>query len=90
MLKASADPVLGDAAPSHETEVVRFEEQENLLAAVEGLPARLPEVIECRYFLGLSEAETSRALGVAPGTVKSRSSRALERLRTVVRTPTHD
>ena len=28
MLKASADPVLGDAAPSPETEVVRFEEQE--------------------------------------------------------------
>jgi RNA polymerase sigma-70 factor (ECF subfamily) len=38
-------------------------------------------VIGCRYVLALSEAETAAALGVARGTVKSRLSRALERLR---------
>jgi RNA polymerase sigma-70 factor (ECF subfamily) len=38
-------------------------------------------VIGCRYMLSLSEAETAAALGVARGTVKSRLSRALERLR---------
>jgi RNA polymerase sigma-70 factor (ECF subfamily) len=38
-------------------------------------------VIGCRYLLDLSEAETARVLDVRPGTVKSRLSRALERLR---------
>ena len=37
--------------------------------------------IGCRYFLGLSEEETASALGWRRGTVKSRTSRALERLR---------
>jgi RNA polymerase sigma-70 factor (ECF subfamily) len=38
-------------------------------------------VIAARYLLGLSEAETATALGLRPGTVKSRLSRALGRLR---------
>ena len=37
-----------------------------------------------RFFLALPVAETAEALGVAEGTVKSRLSRALERLRTIV------
>ena len=38
-------------------------------------------MIACRYFLDLSEQETAAALGVRRGTVKSRLSRALDRLR---------
>ena len=38
-------------------------------------------VVAYRYLLELSEAETATALGVRPGTVKSRLSRALARLR---------
>jgi RNA polymerase sigma factor (sigma-70 family) len=38
-------------------------------------------VIACRYFLDLSEEETAAALGWRRGTVKSRLSRALGRLR---------
>ncbi len=38
-------------------------------------------VIACRYFAQLSEAETAVVLGCRPGTVKSRTSRALVRLR---------
>ncbi len=38
-------------------------------------------MIACRFFLDLSEEETAAALGVRKGTVKSRQSRALERLR---------
>jgi RNA polymerase sigma factor (sigma-70 family) len=39
------------------------------------------QAIACRYFLELSEAETAAALDCARGTVKSRVSRALDRLR---------
>ena len=38
----------------------------------------------CRYFLDLSEAETAQVLGWPRGSVKSRLSRALARLRPVL------
>jgi len=37
--------------------------------------------VVCRYFLDLSEAETAQVLGWPLGSVKSRTSRALNRLR---------
>ncbi|MGH2693125.1 MAG: RNA polymerase sigma factor [Actinomycetota bacterium] len=49
---------------------------------MEKLPPADREIIAYRYFLGLSEAETAEALAVPPGTVKSRLSRAMTRLRT--------
>jgi RNA polymerase sigma-70 factor (ECF subfamily) len=48
---------------------------------VEALPEPQRIVISCRYFLELSEDETAEVLGLRRGTVKSRTSRALERLR---------
>ena len=48
-----------------------------LLAAVERLPEEQRLAVTCRYFLELSEAETATALGVRPGTVKSRLARGL-------------
>lgn len=42
-------------------------------------------VVVCRFYIGYSEAETADALGIRPGTVKSRLSRALD----VLRTSTH-
>jgi RNA polymerase sigma-70 factor (ECF subfamily) len=41
-------------------------------------------MLACRYFLELSEAETAGALGCRRGTVKSRTSRALGRLRQIL------
>lgn len=38
------------------------------------------DVVVLRYFVQLTEAQTAAVLGVAPGTVKSRLSRALARL----------
>jgi DNA-directed RNA polymerase specialized sigma24 family protein len=38
-------------------------------------------VIACRFVLDLGEQETAAVLGIAVGTVKSRTARALERLR---------
>jgi RNA polymerase sigma factor (sigma-70 family) len=52
-----------------------------LRAALAGLDDRDRTVIALRYFAGLSEAETAAALDVPAGTVKSRLSRALDRLR---------
>lgn len=52
-----------------------------LRAAIAQLDDRDREVIWLRFFADLSEAETAAALGCRPGTVKSRTSRALDRLR---------
>jgi len=49
--------------------------------ALEGLDAAHREVIELAYFQGLSQREISQQTGVPLGTVKTRTSRALKRLR---------
>ncbi len=71
----------GDAAPSPEAAALADERRRTLLAAVGRLPERDRQVIAARFFLELSEAETASALGCRRGTVKSRVSRALGRLR---------
>jgi RNA polymerase sigma factor (sigma-70 family) len=81
VLRAAAEGRTGDAAPSPDAALVAAERRQELLAAVEGLREEERLVVACRYFLDLSEAETAAALGLRPGTVKSRLSRALERLR---------
>lgn len=48
--------------------------------ALEKLDVRLRAVIVCRFYLDLSTKATAEALGIRPGTVKSRVSRGLERL----------
>jgi RNA polymerase sigma factor (sigma-70 family) len=71
----------GGAVPSPEAALLDSEQREELLAALAGLSDTDRETIACRYFLELSEEETAAALGCPRGTVKSRTSRALERLR---------
>jgi RNA polymerase sigma-70 factor (ECF subfamily) len=58
-----------------------------LLAAVRALPEKDQLVVTCRFFLDLGEEETARVLGWPRGSVKSRTSRALSRLRTQVAEP---
>jgi RNA polymerase sigma-70 factor (ECF subfamily) len=81
-LRAAEDRRPGDAAPSPESAVLAREQQETLLAGINALADADREVIAARYFLELNEAETAEVLGVPRGTVKSRLSRALVRLRT--------
>jgi RNA polymerase sigma-70 factor (ECF subfamily) len=71
----------GGAAPSPEGALLDTERRAALMAGLAGLREEERLVIACRYFLDLSEAETAAALGIRPGTVKSRLSRALDRLR---------
>jgi RNA polymerase sigma factor (sigma-70 family) len=80
-LRVAREAVSGDAAPSPEARVLAAEDRARLLERVEALPEQFRLVIACRYLLGLSEAETAAVAGVPPGTVKSRTARALERLR---------
>ena len=65
-------------------EAVAGERRTRLLAAVNALPDRERQALICRYFLDLSEAETAQVLHWPRGTVKSRTSRALGRLRGLV------
>ena len=80
-LRAAGEAPSGDAAPSPEGALLAAEEREGLLEAVNRLREDDRLVIGCRYFLELSEDETAAALDWRRGTVKSRTSRALARLR---------
>ena len=80
-LRAAAEETSGGAAPSPEAALLGAEERDRFLAALNALREEERLVISCRYLLELSEEETAAALGVRRGTVKSRTSRALARLR---------
>jgi RNA polymerase sigma-70 factor, ECF subfamily len=70
-LRAAHEPVASDEPVDRRA----------LLDALNALPDESQAVLACRYLLGLSEHETAVVLGVRHGTVKSRTSRALDRLR---------
>src|SRR5262249_21393328 len=76
-----------DAAPSAEAEALAAADGSRLAAPLQRLRSDDQLVIAARYFLGLSEAETAVALGVRPGTAKSRLARALARLREQLEQP---
>jgi RNA polymerase sigma-70 factor (ECF subfamily) len=80
-IQVGRDPVSGDAALSPEAVVLTEEVSRQLLALIDNLPERYRSVVVHRFLLDLSEQETAEILRVPAGTVKSRTSRALERLR---------
>jgi RNA polymerase sigma factor (sigma-70 family) len=71
----------GTATGGPAEEVLAAERRARLVAAVGALPDRERQVLVCRYFLDLSEAETAKVLAWPLGSVKSRTARALNRLR---------
>ena len=82
VLRAAEEPPSGGAVPSPEAALLASEQRSQLLEAVNELREEDRLGIACRYFLDLSEEETAAALGWRRGTVKSRLSRSLDRLRT--------
>ena len=73
-----------DRVDGPEDEVLTARRRDELLAAVRALPDRDQLVLSCRYFLELSQSETAQVLGWPVGSVKSRTARAIARLRSAV------
>ncbi|HEX9389444.1 MAG TPA: RNA polymerase sigma factor [Anaerolineales bacterium] len=69
---------------SIEEKSTRHMEASQLWKAVQTLNVPDQQIVYLRYFLDLSVAETAEVLKIAEGTVKSRLSRALERLRGII------
>jgi RNA polymerase sigma factor (sigma-70 family) len=80
-LRLSAAEPGAVAAEGPADQVLAAERRTQLVAAVNALPDRERRVLVCRYFLDLSEAETAHVLERPLGSVKSRTFRALNRLR---------
>ncbi len=74
-----ADPSEGAASAME-----RGELHAAIRAAVEKLPPNQREAVVLRYFGDLSIAEMAAAMGCSQGTAKSRLSRALDRLETIL------
>jgi RNA polymerase sigma factor (sigma-70 family) len=55
-----------------------------LIEAVRALPTRYRAVVVARFFLDWSVDETARVLQIPTGTVKTRTHRALQRLRSAI------
>jgi len=73
-------------------EVTALREDEtpyDVVGALAQLPPRQRAVLVLRFFDDLDVNETARLLGITPGTVKSATSRGLESLRALMRTPVH-
>lgn len=79
VLRAPSEP--DTSADAGVEGVLAAERRAAVAAALARLPARDRVVLACRWFEGMSEREIATTLGVRPGTVKSRLSRAMARLR---------
>jgi RNA polymerase sigma-70 factor (sigma-E family) len=64
--------------------VAATDDRLELIRALGGLPPRQRAVLVLRYFDDLTESEVASTLGCAIGTVKSTTSRALEKMRELV------
>ncbi|MFC7489463.1 MULTISPECIES: RNA polymerase sigma factor [unclassified Knoellia] len=70
--------------PSSETRAVEHDDARRLAAAVRSLPTRQREVVVCRYYLELTEAETAALLDIGLGSVKRHAYRGLARLQNLL------
>ena len=86
-LRSAQDRPSDGAAPSPEVAVLDAEQRAELLAAIERLGDEDRRIIALRWFADLSERDIAAVLDVPAGTVKSRLSRAMARLRGVMRGP---
>ena len=95
--RTSADDTLDELVPvagfgpqarlaeSAEASMLLSEEQRAVAGALRKLPQRQREAVVLRYYLDLSEEETAQVMGVARGTVKSATHRALAAVGRILR-----
>lgn len=69
------------SADAAEADAIAEVERGQLADALAGAAINDRAVLACRFVAGLSEAETAEVLSIPLGTVKSRTSRAIERVR---------
>jgi RNA polymerase sigma-70 factor (ECF subfamily) len=81
VLRAAAREDPEPAGPDPADSAVAGERRRQLVDQLRRLGVRDREVLVCRFLLELSEAETAAALRLPKGTVKSRTARALAKLR---------
>jgi RNA polymerase sigma factor (sigma-70 family) len=81
VLRAAARGDPEPTSPDPAESAMAAERRRRLVDQIRLLDAPEREVLVCRYLLDLSEAETATTLGVPKGTVKSRTARALTKLR---------
>ena len=68
----------------HDHAVDEVPDRGDLIAALQRLPEMQRKTVVLRHWLGLSVAETASDLGIAEGTVKSHTSRALAALHDLI------
>lgn len=81
LTRAFRDEPVPDSIEEKSTQRMQADE---LWEAVQSLKTADQQVVYLRYFLDLSVAETAEVLQIAEGTVKSRLSRALKKLRKII------
>lgn len=73
--------------PTLEDRAVDRDQAGRIAAAVQALPTRQREVVVARYYLGLTEPQTGRLLGIGLGSVKRHAHRALASLQHGIEVP---
>ena len=74
-------------AQSSEERALENDEHARVLQAVQALPTRQREVVVCRYYLELSEADTARLLEISTGSVKRHAHRAVKAIESRMEVP---
>lgn len=80
--------MLTDVLPAHSITpdtTDNIVQRDELLTALDRLPAKTRSVLVLRYWLDVSEADTAEMLGCSVGSVKSQASRGLAKLRDVLK-----